>query len=138
MQIIKSIESLRETLKPFQKEGKKVGLVPTMGALHDGHGALIKASVKDCDITVVSVFLNPIQFGRNEDLDKYQRTTYDYEDGKCVKVSRFDKEGNLLAWTEYIYGERGEMAEAKNYVQDEVRPDFHRSSAFLKYETEWY
>ena len=71
MQIIKSIESLRETLKPFQKEGKKVGLVPTMGALHDGHGALIKASVKDCDITVVSVFLNPIQFGRNEDLDKY-------------------------------------------------------------------
>ena len=73
MQIIKSIESLRETLKPFQKEGKKVGLVPTMGALHDGHGALIKASVKDCDITVVSVFLNPIQFGRNEDLDKYPK-----------------------------------------------------------------
>ncbi|WP_458450740.1 pantoate--beta-alanine ligase [Fibrobacter sp.] len=73
MQIIKSIESLRETLKPFQREGKKVGLVPTMGALHDGHGALIKASVKDCDITVVSVFLNPIQFGRNEDLDKYPK-----------------------------------------------------------------
>lgn len=73
MQIIKSIESLRETLKPFQKEGKKVGLVPTMGALHDGHGALIKTSVKDCDITVVSVFLNPIQFGRNEDLDKYPK-----------------------------------------------------------------
>ena len=73
MQIIKSIESMRETLKPFQKEGKKVGLVPTMGALHDGHGALIKASVKDCDITVVSVFLNPIQFGRNEDLDKYPK-----------------------------------------------------------------
>jgi pantoate--beta-alanine ligase len=73
MQIIKSIDSLRETLKPFQKEGKKVGLVPTMGALHDGHGALIKASVKDCDITVVSVFLNPIQFGRNEDLDKYPK-----------------------------------------------------------------
>jgi pantoate--beta-alanine ligase len=73
MQIIKSIESLRETLKQFRKEGKKVGLVPTMGALHDGHGALIKASVKDCDITVVSVFLNPIQFGRNEDLDKYPK-----------------------------------------------------------------
>ena len=73
MQIIKSIESLRETLKPFQKEGKTIGLVPTMGALHDGHGALIKESVKDCDVTVVSVFLNPIQFGRNEDLDKYPK-----------------------------------------------------------------
>ena len=73
MQIIKSIESLRETLKPLQKEGKTIGLVPTMGALHDGHGALIKESVKDCDVTVVSVFLNPIQFGRNEDLDKYPK-----------------------------------------------------------------
>ena len=73
MQIIKSIESLRETLKPLQREGKTIGLVPTMGALHDGHGALIKESVKDCDVTVVSVFLNPIQFGRNEDLDKYPK-----------------------------------------------------------------
>ena len=73
MQIIKSIESLRETLKPHQREGKTIGLVPTMGALHDGHGALIKESVKDCDVTVVSVFLNPIQFGRNEDLDKYPK-----------------------------------------------------------------
>ena len=73
MQIIKSIESLRETLKPLAASGKTIGLVPTMGALHDGHGALIKASVADCDITVVSVFLNPIQFGRNEDLDKYPK-----------------------------------------------------------------
>jgi pantoate--beta-alanine ligase len=44
-----------------------------MGALHDGHGALIKASVSECDVTVVSVFLNPIQFGKNEDLDKYPK-----------------------------------------------------------------
>ena len=73
MQIITSIASLRETLKPLQKEGKTIGLVPTMGALHDGHGALIKESVKDCDVTVVSVFLNPIQFGKNEDLDKYPK-----------------------------------------------------------------
>jgi len=73
MQVIKSIETLRETLKPLAKEGKTIGLVPTMGALHEGHGALIKASVKDCDITVVSVFLNPIQFGKNEDLDKYPK-----------------------------------------------------------------
>ncbi|MCF0216248.1 MAG: pantoate--beta-alanine ligase [Fibrobacteraceae bacterium] len=71
MQIIKTIESLRKTLKPYKLQDKTIGLVPTMGALHSGHGALIKESVKDCDITVVSVFLNPIQFGKNEDLDKY-------------------------------------------------------------------
>lgn len=69
MQVITSIDVLRKTLKPLAQQGKTIGLVPTMGALHDGHGALIKASVKDCDVTVVSVFLNPIQFGKNEDLD---------------------------------------------------------------------
>lgn len=73
MQIIKTIAELRETLKPLIKKDKIIGLVPTMGALHDGHGALIKESVKNCEVTVVSVFLNPIQFGRNEDLDKYPK-----------------------------------------------------------------
>lgn len=73
MQIITTIDSLRQVLKPLAKEGKTIGLVPTMGALHDGHGSLIKASVRDCDVTVVSVFLNPIQFGKNEDLDKYPK-----------------------------------------------------------------
>lgn len=73
MQIIKTIDSLRQALKPLAKQGKSIGLVPTMGALHAGHGALIKASVDECDVTVVSVFLNPIQFGKNEDLDKYPK-----------------------------------------------------------------
>lgn len=73
MQIIKTIDSLRQALKPLAQQGKSIGLVPTMGALHAGHGALIKASVNDCDVTVVSVFLNPIQFGKNEDLDKYPK-----------------------------------------------------------------
>ena len=73
MQIVTTVDSLRQILKPRSKEGKVIGLVPTMGALHEGHGALIKESVKNCDITVVSVFLNPIQFGKNEDLDKYPK-----------------------------------------------------------------
>ena len=73
MQIVTTVDSLRQILKPLSKEGKVIGLVPTMGALQDGHGALIKESVKDCDVTVVSVFLNPIQFGKNEDLDKYPK-----------------------------------------------------------------
>lgn len=73
MKIISSISELRETLAPLRKQGKKIGLVPTMGALHEGHASLIDHSSAECDVTVVSVFLNPIQFGKNEDLDKYPR-----------------------------------------------------------------
>ena len=73
MQIVTTVDSLRQIINPLAKQGKTIGLVPTMGALHAGHGALIKESVKECDVTVVSVFLNPIQFGKNEDLDKYPK-----------------------------------------------------------------
>ncbi len=73
MKILKTIDELRETLAPFRQQGKSIGLVPTMGALHEGHAALIANSAKDGNVTVVSVFLNPIQFGKNEDLDKYPR-----------------------------------------------------------------
>lgn len=71
MLLVKTIDELRDQLKPLARQGKTIGLVPTMGALHNGHGALIKASAAECDVTVVSVFLNPIQFGKNEDLGKY-------------------------------------------------------------------
>lgn len=73
MKIIHTIAEMREVLSPCKKAGKSIGLVPTMGALHDGHMSLVSASAKENDVTVVSVFLNPIQFGKNEDLDSYPR-----------------------------------------------------------------
>lgn len=73
MKLIKTISEMRAALLPLEKAGKTVGLVPTMGALHEGHMSLVEASAKENDVTVVSVFLNPIQFGKNEDLDSYPR-----------------------------------------------------------------
>lgn len=73
MKIVKKIDEIRNIIKEWRKEGYSVGLVPTMGYLHEGHGSLIEQSVKNNDKTVVSVFVNPTQFGPNEDLEKYPR-----------------------------------------------------------------
>lgn len=69
-----TISEVRKTIREWKKEGLTIGLVPTMGALHEGHKSLIEKSVKQCDKTIVSVFVNPIQFCPGEDLDKYPRT----------------------------------------------------------------
>ncbi|MER2493341.1 pantoate--beta-alanine ligase [Catenovulum sediminis] len=74
MQTISSIESLRQTIRQFKQNGQRVAFVPTMGNLHQGHLELVKRAFSEADKVVVSIFVNPMQFGQNEDLDNYPRT----------------------------------------------------------------
>ena len=99
MKVINKPEELQKIIEELKKEGKNVGFVPTMGALHLGHVSLIKKSVLQNDITVVSVYVNPIQFGPNEDYEKYPRPIE-----KDIKVCQDNKVNFLfLPTNETLY-----------------------------------
>lgn len=73
MKVIKKIEQMISTSEALKSEGGKIGLVPTMGYLHKGHASLIERAREDCSMVIVSIFVNPIQFGPQEDFKKYPR-----------------------------------------------------------------
>jgi pantoate--beta-alanine ligase len=107
MQILRSVRELRTWSRTQRAAGKTVGLVPTMGALHAGHASLMRAAVASCDRVVVSIFVNPTQFGPNEDFDRYPRTF----EADCKLAEEADVAAIFAPAVEEIY-----TAGAETYV----------------------
>ncbi|MBO4826763.1 MAG: pantoate--beta-alanine ligase [Prevotella sp.] len=99
MIVFNSIVALQNALFDDRKAGKSIGLVPTMGALHEGHASLVRRSVKENDVTVVSVFLNPTQFNDKGDLERYPRTL----DADCALLESVGADYVLAPSVEEMY-----------------------------------
>lgn len=101
MIVVETVDKLRAFLAAARAEGKSVGLVPTMGALHEGHASLVKRSVEENDVTVVSVFVNPTQFNDKGDLERYPRTL----DADCALLSSLGANYVFAPSVEEVYPE---------------------------------
>ncbi|MBN2789653.1 MAG: pantoate--beta-alanine ligase [Candidatus Delongbacteria bacterium] len=101
MKILKTISEVKEYIKPLKLKDQIIGFVPTMGALHDGHIALGEEARYECDCLIYSIFVNPTQFGPNEDLDKYPRDL----DGDIAKLEAIDVDAVFIPDRSVIYPE---------------------------------
>lgn len=127
--LIASIAELRTALAAVRKAGKRIGLVPTMGALHDGHLSLVRACKKECDCTVVSIYVNPSQFGPHEDLEKYPRALHDDLDVLSTLNAEFVFAPSDKEMYPEGYGSWVEVGAAAEPLEGRCRPGHFRGVA---------
>ncbi len=127
--IVRTVHDLREAVSDWRREGKRIALVPTMGALHEGHLSLVELALTRCDKVIVSIFVNPTQFAPHEDFDAYPRH-------EQVDVEKLAKVGVHLIFApdaEEMYGQDFSTAVEVSGVSDglcgETRPHFFRGVA---------
>ena len=120
MKIIETKQELLRVVEACKKEKKSIGLVPTMGALHEGHASLVRRSVRDNDVTFVSVFVNPTQFNNKEDLAKYPRT--------------LDKDAELLAslGADYVFAPTPDEMYSKAEMEETFNFDFNGLDSMME------
>ncbi|NRF63762.1 pantoate--beta-alanine ligase [Vibrio coralliilyticus] len=131
MQIFAEIAALREQIKQYKRDGRKIAFVPTMGNLHEGHLTLVRKAREHADVVVVSIFVNPMQFDRSDDLNNYPRTLED-------DLSKLSGEGVEIVFTptpEVIYPEgldkqtSIEVTGLSNILEGASRPGHFRGVA---------
>ena len=126
MQICRTISALRAVVKELKAEGRSVGLVPTMGALHDGHMSLVTRALSENDHVIATIFVNPTQFGQTADLDNYPRT----EDADCAKLKAAGVTAVFMPDVNEMYPEGEETivetTRLANMLHGLVRPGHYR------------
>jgi pantoate--beta-alanine ligase len=120
------IDSIRKALKPFWDSKKTIGLIPTMGALHEGHMSLLKQAKQECDVVIVTIFVNPTQFNNSSDLDNYPRTI----DKDLTLLSQENCDFVFLPTVKEVYPEDYENIEVDLSPIDEVMEGVHRLGHF--------
>jgi pantoate--beta-alanine ligase len=127
--LVSTIAELREAVAAARREGKRIGLVPTMGTLHEGHLSLVRASQEECGLTVVSIYVNPSQFGPGEDYTRYPRTLpSDMEALATVGADLVFAPGNDEMYPPG-YGSWVEVGEVARPLEGEHRPTHFRGVA---------
>lgn len=118
MNIITTVEALRAQIAAWRKNGEKIAFVPTMGNLHQGHLKLIDVAKRHADRVIASIFVNPMQFGKNEDLDKYPRTL----DADCAGLRAHQADALFTPTPELMYP-RG--LDVQTFVEVPLLGDLH-------------
>ncbi len=126
MFIFKTVKSIQNHLNKKQTRQKKIGFVPTMGALHEGHLSLLKQSLKENDLTVVSIFVNPTQFGDPEDLEKYPKPI----ESDIEKLEKYGCDLLFLPETKEVYPHNRVKKEINLRGLDKTMEGAHRPNHF--------